>query len=66
LGLVVAYLFLSERDLQTLGRLLVSGIAFAVANQVGNAGSDLLAVLMIAAGVGYAVLTVWAKLDRRA
>jgi hypothetical protein len=58
IGMVIAFLLLTERDLRTLLHLLLSGIAFAVANQVGNAGSTLLAVVLVGAGAGYAVLVV--------
>ena len=37
---------------------MLAGIVFAVANQVGNAGSFYLALILILAGAGYAVLIV--------
>jgi len=49
---------LTERDLRTLLHMLLSGFAFAVANQVGNAGSTLFALVLVAAGVGYAALII--------
>ena len=58
IGLVIGFFQLTERDLRTLLHLLLSGIAFAIANQVGNAGSNLLAFVLIGAGVGYAVLVI--------
>lgn len=58
LGVVGAFVFLTEHDTKTLARLMVSAIAFAVANQLGNAGLSTLAILLIAAGVGYAILIV--------
>jgi predicted branched-subunit amino acid permease len=58
IALVIAFFRLTERDLRTLLHMFLSGIAFAVANQVGNAGSPLLALVLIAAGVGYAALVV--------
>jgi hypothetical protein len=39
-------------------QFLVSGIAFAIANQVGNAGSAALATVLVVAGVGYAWMNV--------
>ena len=35
-----AFLILTERDARTLVRVLISGIVFAIANQVGNHGFD--------------------------
>lgn len=60
IGVVGAFVFLTERDPRTLGHLLVPAIAFAVANQLGNAGSGALALLLMAAGLGYAALIVGA------
>jgi hypothetical protein len=56
IGLVVAYFQFSDREYRTLAQLILSGIVFAVANQVGNAGFLFLAWILIAAGVGYAFL----------
>ena len=56
IGLVVAYFQFSDREYRTLAQFILSGIVFAVANQVGNAGFSLLACVLIAAGVGYAFL----------
>ena len=58
IGLVVAYFQFSDREYRTLAQLILSGIVFAVANQVGNAGFMLLASILIVAGAGYAVLVV--------
>lgn len=58
LGVVGAFLFLTERDRKTLARLMVPALAFAVANELGNAGSSFFAVVLIAAAVGYTVLIV--------
>jgi hypothetical protein len=58
IALVIAYFMFTARDYRALLQLIVSGIVFAVANQLGNGGSVLLATLLIAAGVGYAVLVV--------
>jgi hypothetical protein len=58
IGLVVAYFQFSDRDYRTLAQLILSGIVFAVANQVGNAGFTLLASILMAAGIGYAFLVV--------
>jgi hypothetical protein len=58
---VIAFLFLTERQPRTLVHLLLSGVALAIANQVGNAGSTLLGLMLVGAGVGYAVLVVQNK-----
>ena len=56
--LVLYFVFLTDRQPSKLTHFLVYAAVFAVANQVGNAGSQLLAYALIAAGVVYAVLTV--------
>jgi hypothetical protein len=63
--MVIAFLLLTERHPRTLVHLLLSGIAFAIANQVGNAGSTLLGLMLVCAGVGYAVLVIQSKWDGR-
>lgn len=57
-GLVLAFFRFTERETRTLLHFLLVGIVFAVANQVGNAGSTILALLLIAVGIGYSVLIV--------
>jgi hypothetical protein len=61
LGLVGAFFLLTARRQRTLLHLLLSGIAFAVANQLGNADYDLSGVILIIAGIGYAVIIVRAE-----
>ena len=58
IGLVIAFFRFTEQDTRTLLQFLVSGIAFAIANQVGNAGSAALATVLVIAGVGYAWMNV--------
>jgi hypothetical protein len=58
LGVVGAFFLLTAQSYRTLLYLLISGIAFAVANQLGNAGHDYSAVILIIAGIGYAVIVV--------
>jgi hypothetical protein len=53
-----AFFILTARWPRTLVRVLVAGIAFAIANQVGNAGYTLLAVILIIAGIVYATLII--------
>jgi hypothetical protein len=55
-ALVIAYFRWAAGDLRILLNLMLSGIALAVANQVGNAGWTLLGVALIVAGMGYAAL----------
>jgi hypothetical protein len=61
LVVVGACVFLTERDPKTLARMMVAAIALAVANQLGNQGAGVLAILLIGAGLGYAVLVVVRK-----
>jgi hypothetical protein len=60
-ALVLAYFFFTSREPKTLLHLMVPGVVFAIANQVGNAGLAFLAVTLIAAGAVYAALVVWAR-----
>jgi len=60
-GLVGAFFFLTHREPRTLIRLIISGLAFAIANQIGNSGLTLLALVLIVAGAGYALLVVQGK-----
>ena len=55
-GLVIAFFQFTDRETKTLLHFILAGLVFAVANQVGNAGSMLLASILILAGIGYAVL----------
>jgi hypothetical protein len=57
-GLVATFFLWTERDTRTLMHLIISGVAFAVANQVGNRGLTLFALVLIVVGVGYALLVV--------
>jgi hypothetical protein len=58
IGLVIAFFRFTNQDTRTLLQFLLSGIAFAIANQVGNAGSAVLAGVLAAAGVGYAFIII--------
>jgi hypothetical protein len=57
-GLVVAFFRFTDQDTRTLLQFLLSGIVLAIANQVGNGGSAILAGALVVAGVGYAFLNV--------
>jgi hypothetical protein len=61
-GLVIAFLQFTERDTRTLVHLMISAVALAIADQVGNAGRPLLALVLIVAGAGYAWIVVQGKL----
>jgi predicted branched-subunit amino acid permease len=58
IGLVVAFFRYTDQETRTLLQFLLSAIALAIANQVGNAGSIFLASALVIAGVGYAFLIV--------
>ena len=58
IGVVLACFMFTDRDPKTLGQMLVSAVAFAVANQLGNAGWTMLAAALIVAGSAYAVFVV--------
>jgi len=55
-GLALAFFQFTDRKTRTLVHFILAGVVFAVANQVGNAGSMILALILIFAGVTYAVL----------
>lgn len=61
-GLVIAFFQFTQRETRTLVHFILAGVVFAVANQVGNAGSATLAVILILAGSIYALLVI--KRDR--
>jgi hypothetical protein len=53
-GLMIAFFQFTDRDTRTLMHFILAGIVFGVANQVGNRGLPVLAVILILAGAGYA------------
>jgi hypothetical protein len=55
-ALVIAFFQFTDRETRTLVHFVLAGIVFAVANQVGNAGSAILAIVLILAGGTYAFL----------
>ncbi len=55
---IAAYVFLTDRRPQALLRLLLTGLAFAIANQLGNLGLHFLAAALLVAGVVNAAMTV--------
>lgn len=58
LGLVIAFFQFSDREIRTLLYVMLAGIVFAVANQVGNAGYFILAGVLIVAGIVFAALVI--------
>lgn len=58
-ALVLAFFQLTDRQTRTLLQLVLAGVVFAVANQLGNAGSAILAMVLILAGLAYAGIVVW-------
>lgn len=58
LCIVAAFLTLTDREGGTVSRLLISGVAIAVGNQIGNAGYGLFAFALMAAGVVYAFIII--------
>jgi hypothetical protein len=57
-GLVIAFFQFSDRELKTLLFFSISGVVFAVANQLGNAGYTYFALALIVAAIGFAALVL--------
>jgi hypothetical protein len=57
-ALAIGFFKFTDRNTQTLVHFLLAALVLAVANQVGNNGSTILALVLILASAGYAVLTV--------
>ena len=55
-ALVIGFFQFTDREPRVLVHFVLVGIVFAVANQVGNHGSQVLALVMILAGAAYATL----------
>ena len=58
LGMAGAFFIWTERRPRTLLRLLLSGIVFAVANQLGNTGHAIIGWILLIAGIGYALIVI--------
>ncbi len=58
LAVAGAFFFFTARQPRTLLHLLLGGIAFAIANQLGNAGYDLFGLILIAVGIAYSVVII--------
>ena len=59
----LAFLILTERDVRTLVRVLISGIVFAIANQVGNHGLTTLGIIFMAGAAAFAAFAIRAGLS---
>jgi hypothetical protein len=60
-ALVIGFFQFTDRNSRILIRLMLAGIVFAVANQVGNRGGTVLALVFILAGAAYAVLVFFRR-----
>jgi hypothetical protein len=59
LAMAGAFFMLTARQPRTLLHLLVAGSAFAIANQLGNAGDVVLALILIIGAMAYSVIIIW-------
>ena len=57
-GLVIAFFQFTDRETRTLVHFILAGVVFAMANQLGNAGSPILALVLLLSGAAYAVMAV--------
>ncbi len=55
---VLTYFIFTEGGMKLLAHFMLPAAAFAIANVVGNAGNNVLAVILIAAGIGYTYIIV--------
>ncbi len=60
---VLTYFMFTEGGMRILAHFMLPAVAFAIANQVGNhagnnAAMNVLAVILIAAGIGYIYIIV--------
>jgi hypothetical protein len=60
---VITYFIFTQGGMRVLAHCMLPAVAFAIANQVGNHAGDnlpmnLLAVILIAAGIGYVYIIV--------
>ena len=58
IAMVIAFFQFTNRETKTLLHFVIAGMVFAIANQVGNGGSTILALILIFAGAGYVGLMV--------
>jgi len=58
LAMAGAFFMLTARQPRTLLHLLLAGIAFAIANQLGNHGYIVLGSTLIIVSIGYALVMI--------
>jgi hypothetical protein len=54
-----AFFMLTPRQPRTLLHLLLAGTAFAIANQLGNAGDIVIASILIIGAIVYSAIIIW-------
>jgi hypothetical protein len=57
--LAIGFFLWTDRDRRTLLHFVVSGVVLAVANQVGNAGQTIFAVVLLIAAIAYVTVMAW-------
>ena len=57
-GIVVGFFLFTEHEPRKLLHLLLCGALFAAANQLGNAGSPIFALVLIVAGGAYSAMII--------
>jgi len=55
---VLTYFMFTDGGMKILAHFMLPAAAFAIANQLGNGGRDVLAIILIVAGIGYTYLIV--------
>jgi len=55
---VLTYFMFTEGGMKILAHFMLPAAAFAIANQLGNAGMNVLAIILIVAGIGYTYIIV--------
>jgi nitrate/nitrite transporter NarK len=58
IGLVAAFFVFTERDTSSLLRYMLSGIALAIANRLGNMGYEILGYILVIAAMGFGWLSI--------
>jgi hypothetical protein len=56
--IVLTYFMLTEGGPKVLAHFMLPAAAFAIANQLGNRGMDVPAIILIVAGIGYTYIIV--------
>jgi len=58
IAMVITFFQFTNRETKILLHFIIAGMVFAIANQVGNGGGTILALILIFAGAGYVGLMV--------